>query len=170
MKSQHLTAIVTLLLTVTAIPATTVSAAEVEIKFSEAKKFSDYELTGHTRKKSLAVLEKEMKSMFTALSEKVIDGDHKLVVNVKNIDLPGNMRYGMGQTSHDIRVIDHATLFRLSFDYTLLNSAGETVKQGEHKLKEFTDAQRPQLPMRSRNSLAYFERPLKEWMKTALVE
>lgn len=141
------------------------SAAGVKVEFFEAKKFSDYEMTGKSRQKSLKVLEKEIHRLFTELSREVIGSDQQLSIKVKNIDLPGNIRYGMGQSSHDIRVINNATLFRLDFDYTLENASGETVKQGEHQLKEFTDAQLTSLKMRNRSALGYFEKPLKKWIK-----
>ncbi len=146
------------------------SAAEVKVEFIEGKKFSDYEMSGQTRKKSLKVLEKEMLNLFTELSNEVIGKQGVLSIKVKNVDLPGNIRYGMGQTSHDIRVIDNATLFRLDFEYALKNAEGAVLKQGEHQLKEFTDAQPTSLQMRNRSALGYFERPLKKWMKETFSE
>ena len=146
------------------------SAAELKVEFTETNKFSDYELTGHTRKKSLSILKKDIQELFKELSDELIDETHHLHINVKNIDLPGNIRYGMGQTSKDIRVIDRDTMFKLSFDYILKDASGAIVNQGEHQLKEFTDAQHSTIPRRNKGTLAYFEKPLKEWMKSTLVK
>ncbi len=148
----------------------TSSATEVKVELIEGKKFSDYEMSGQSRKKSLKTLEKEIKSLFSSLSKEVIGEKGQLAIKVKNVDLPGNIRYGMGTTSQDIRVIDRATLFKLDFDYVLTNAAGKVIKQGEHQLKDFTDTQPTSLQMRNRSALGFFERPLKKWMTATFTE
>lgn len=169
MKTTKLKLTLPSLILLAAMPLSS-SAANVKVEFVDGKKFSDYEMSGQSRKKSLEKLEKEMQSLFNDLSKEIIGKKGQLAVKVKNIDLPGIIRYGMGNTRQDIRVIDKNTLFKLDFDYILTNAAGEVVKQGEHQLKDFTDTQPTSLQMRNRSALGFFERPLKKWMKNTFTE
>jgi hypothetical protein len=168
MKNKKLSFVIPSLVIMSGACFSSVNASEVKLEFIEPKKFSDYEMSGQTRKKSLTMLEKQLNNMFTEIAKEIVGDEYKLAIKVKNIDLPGNIRYGMGQTSHDIRVIDTATLFKLEFEYILTNATGETVKQGQHLLKDFTDSQQTSLQMRNRSALGYFEKPLKKWMKATL--
>lgn len=141
------------------------SIAETTIKFTEAKKFSDYQISGYSRTRSLKVLNVEFTNLFTEVSESVLVDGQTIDVDVTNIDLPGIIRFAQGRNHRDIRVVDSNTPFKLYFSYVIKNKDGEIVKQGEYKLKEFLTSHAMSRKKWNNSSTGYYNAPLEKWLK-----
>jgi len=145
-------------------------SADVKLKLIEGKKFSDYEVTGQSRPRSLVTLEKDLNKLFTRLSDQTLKEDQIMEIDVTNIDLPGIYYYSVGPTNRDLRIIDSNTPFKLNFNYRIKNTNGELVKQGAHKIKGFSDSGTASWRNRNRGTVGYYERSLKKWIKVAIAE
>ncbi|MBV1910246.1 MAG: DUF3016 domain-containing protein [Kangiellaceae bacterium] len=146
------------------------TAAESKVEFTEAKKFSDYELTGHSRKQSLKLLKVDLVKLFDQLTNKELDQGQTIEVNVTNIDLPGIMRYAYGASHQDIRVIKSNTPYKLYFEFSIKSAGGSVLKQGEFKLKEFANHHLSSMRNRNRSTVGYFKEPLKKWLTKTMME
>jgi len=139
--------------------------AEVKIKLIEGKKFSDYQITGNSHKRSLKLLQKDLTKLFSKQAEEYLDSNQNLEIDITNIDLPGVYRYGYGSTDKDIRVLDSSTSYKLYFNFRLLNSSGELLKEGSHKIKDFFDSASIARKNRNRGTVGYYEEEVIKWFK-----
>lgn len=144
--------------------------ADITLQLIEGKKFTDFEMADQSRTKSLETLEKNLNKLFSSLSEDYLKDDQKMEVDITNIDLPGIIRYSYGSQHRDIRVVKENSPFKLYFNYRIINNNGEMVKEGEYKIKEFSDLGFVAHKRRFRGNVGYYEQPLKKWFKTAFVD
>jgi len=139
--------------------------AEVKIKLIEGKKFSDYQITGNSRKKSLEVLQKDLTKLFSKQAAEYLDSSQNLEIDITNIDLPGIYHYAYGPTNKDIRIVDSLSPYKLYFNYRLLNASDELLKEGSHKIKDFFDSASVVRKNRNRGTVGYYETELIKWFK-----
>jgi len=146
------------------------SNADIQLKFIDGKKFTDYEITGQSRTKSLQTLERDLNKLLAKISPDYLGEKQKLAIEVTNIDLPGIYHFSYGSQGQDMRVVDSNTPFKLYFNYSVKDETGSVVKQGEFKIKEFFDSGISSRLNRSRGTLSYYEKPLKKWFKKTFSE
>lgn len=144
-----------------------VCSAEINLKFIDGKKFTDYEVTGQSRSKSLVTVEKDLNKLLTKLSNEYLKDKQVLEIEVTNIDLPGIYRYAIGPQHQDIRVIEYNRTYRLNFKYRLKNSSGKILKEGTHKLKEQTSLSLVNRINSHSGTVGYYKKPLQKWFKTS---
>jgi len=147
-----------------------IANADVQLKFIDGKKFTDYEITGQSRSKSLESIERDLKKLFVKLSTGYIDEKQILEIDVTNIDLPGIFHFSYGPQGQDMRVIESNTRFKLYFNYLVKGSDGEIVKKGEYKIKEFSDSSSSFRLNKNRGTVGYYEKPLEKWFKQTFAE
>ncbi len=141
------------------------AGSEVALKLVDGKSFSDYQLTGDSRKKSLKRLEKDFVKLFENASDAYVAEGQKLEIDVTNIDLPGQMRYFYGPNNDDMRVVESNTPFRLHFTYRLKNSEGKLIKEGEAKIRDFSESKVKSANNRNFGSAASYHIAIKKWFK-----
>jgi hypothetical protein len=137
--------------------------ADINLKFIEGKKFTDYELTGQSRNKSLDTVEKDLNKLLTKLSSEALTEKQTLEVDVTNIDLPGMVRYGLGPRHQDLRVVESNRPYMLYFTYRLKDLNGKVIKKGEHQLKEYVDFSLTSRMSSHLGTMGYYKKPLKKW-------
>lgn len=165
MKNSTFSKLVGCALSVVTLSLSNLAYAEVKVSFTEAKKFSDYELTSYSRKKSLSKLQTDLTKLFESVAKESNIEDKQLIIKVSNIDLPGTMKYAQGPNHNDIRVVDNNTPFRLYFSYQLKSTSGQIETEGEHKLKEYPDSRTMLARNRNKTSVGYYEEHLENWAK-----
>ncbi len=138
--------------------------AEVELKFVEERKFSDYELMGKNRRTSLIALQKDFKKLFTKIAAKHDMAERSLEIDVTNIDLPGIYHYSYGPQNENMRVVESHTPYKLYFSFRLKGESGAISKEGEYKIKKFLDSTTSSRIKRRNNGIVgYYEKPLEKW-------
>jgi len=146
------------------------SSADIQLKFTDGKKFSDYELTGQTRTKSLETLERDLNKLLSKISADYLGEKQSLEIEVTNIDLPGIYHFSYGPQGQDMRVVRSNTPYKLYFNYILKDEAGKVIKNGESKIKEFYDSNIASRIKSNRGALSYYEKPLEKWFEKTLSE
>ncbi len=153
------------LITFACLAISSLGQASVTIAFIEGEKFTDYQISGKTRSKSLESLKKELAKLFESTTAKVLTEDHLLEVNVTNIDLAGNMEHD------EIRVKRTTNFLKFDFNYRVIDNNGDTLLEGEHKIKEFTDKSLRSRNIKvSRGNLGELKMPLKKWTKATFTD
>jgi len=167
MKSFKISPLKSFIFAVTVLSFSTLSVASVKIKLIEGKKFTDYEVSGESRQRSLKTIEKDLHRLFSNLSSDYLKEKQVLEIDITNIDLPGYIHYTFGHASQDIRIVRSHDFYKVYFTFRVKSEDGEVVLEGEYQLREFLNLSSSINRRRghSRGSVAAYERPLKQWFK-----
>lgn len=151
---------------------TTISSASAAIKLTliDGKKFIDYKLTDQSRSRSLKNVEQDLNKLFDKVSSKYLAENQLMEIDITDVDLPGRIHFALGSQNQDIRVVDSNTPFKLYFSYRIKDSEGSITKQGEHKIREFSDSGIASRNQNKRGTVGYYERPLKKWFEATFTE
>lgn len=84
--------------------------------------------------------------------------DHTLIINVKNVDLAGDVNHSMRR----IRVITELYIPRMTFEYEVLNAEKEVIRSDMVKLKDVNFMMNASIK-RSSETLAYEKKMLDDW-------
>jgi hypothetical protein len=143
----------------------TQAVASVELKLIDGKKFSDYQLTGDSRSKSLERLKKDFTQLFEVVSKEYVSKGEQLEVDVTNVDLPGRIHYFYGPNNDDVRVVESNTPYRLYFKFRVKDAAGKVIKQGEGKIRDFSESHARKLNRRQFGAAESYHLAVKKWFK-----
>ena len=142
-----------------------VSASEAEVNFVNPEKFSDIYVSNKSRKQSLKVVKKDITKLFQKLTKKYISTDHKLKVQISNIDLPGYIDYMRGEGNRDIRIVKDLEHYRIKFNFELFDSSGKLLKSGEKQIKEFVDHSPTRMRRNEFGTVSQFADDIEDWLK-----
>lgn len=140
-------------------------AAEVEIKWSNPDKYSDIDAGEEHRKHFKERTFKSFEKHFAKLAEKLPE-EQKLVLEVTNIDLAGDVNHGGIKR---IRVVKDIFFPRMEFSYQLLNADNSVIKSEEVSLKDMGFLMHNGLKYRSQ-ALGYEKEMLDDWFKDTFTE
>lgn len=143
---------------------------KTKITLVDGKKFVDYELTHHSRSKSLQILEKDFLKVFNKLSSKYLKEGQSISVDVTNLDLAGDIRFNMGPTNQDIRIVKDGSPIKLYFNFKVLAVDGSVLVEGEHRIREFLYLSSNLHRNKNRGNLTHFIPFLEKWFKKELVK
>ena len=168
MKNQSIRTVLFGLLVLSALQASSLYAT-VDLKFIEAMKFSDVDLSGMGRKQSIRHVKSDFAKLFKELSAGYIAAGGKLNVKVTEIDLPGEIDY-FTFSNRPTRIVRQHDFYRLYFDFKLEDSNGRLLKQGREKIKDFVD---DRMSTRVRSSKAVsnveqFRKNLEKWFESEI--
>jgi hypothetical protein len=142
------------------------SAASVEVEWISPEKFSDIN-AGEAHKKHFR--EKTFKSFeeyFAKLAES-LPKNQKLVFDVTNIDLAGNVNYGGGKR---IRVVKPLYSPKMEFSYRLLDANDMVIKSENVSLKDMRFIENNRFSKDRNGFLAYEKTMLDDWFKETFTE
>ncbi len=150
----------------------TISTASAAIKLTliEGKKFIDYEVSNQSRVQSLRTVERDLNKLFDKVSSAYLAEKQIMEIDITNIDLPGMFHFGYGSQNHDIRIVDSNTSFKLYFSYRIKDSEGNIIREGEHKIKEFSDSGIASRHQNRGGTVGYYRRPLEKWFKVIFTQ
>lgn len=140
------------------------SYSAIQLSFENGKKFTDYELMGQSRNRSLQTLEKDFNKLFGEVSKSYVADDQKLEIKVTNVDLAGDMRYNASRSGQDVRIVRDNSFIRLYFSFAVKDENDNVIKSGEYKLKEFTNSS-DFGRLKERGTVSHFKKPLKKWFE-----
>lgn len=158
MMNRFTTCLLSLAVVIT--QATAAQAAQVEVKWSNPDKYSDVdggeEHRQHFKDRTFKAFEKHFAKMAELLPEQ-----QKLVLDVTNIDLAGDVNFGGIKR---IRIVKDIFFPRMEFSYQLLNADNSVVKSGEVSLKDMGFMMHSSLRYRNQ-TLGYEKEMFDDWFK-----
>ena len=158
MMNKFMTGLLSLV--VVLISAATAQAAQVEVKWTNPDKYSDIdagqEHRQHFKDRTFKAFEEHFAKMANTLPEQ-----QKLVFDIKNLDLAGDINFGGMKR---IRIIKDIFFPRMEFSYQLLNADNTVVKSAEVSLKDMSFLMHHSFRYRNK-SLSYEKKMLDDWFK-----
>lgn len=156
-----MTKFITSLLSLTIILAqmSAVQAAQVEVKWTNPDKYTDIKAGEGHRKKFQEQTFKTLEEHFAKMAE-MLPEQQKLLVDVTNLDLAGDVNYTMKR----IRIIKDIFTPRMKFNYQLLNADNTVVKSEDVSLNDMGFMMSNSLKYRSK-SLSYEKEMLDDWFR-----
>lgn len=156
-----MTKFITSLLSLTIILAqmSAVQAAQVEVKWTNPDKYTDIKAGEGHRKKFQEQTFKTLEEHFAKMAE-MLPEQQKLLVDVTNLDLAGDVNYTMKR----IRIIKDIFTPRMKFNYQLLNADNTVVKSEDVSLNDMGFMMSNSLKYRSK-SLSYEKKMLDDWFR-----
>ena len=139
---------------------TSVQAAEVEVKWSNPEKYSDIDAGNEHKKHFKERTFKSFEKHFTKLAESLPE-NQKLVLDITNVDLAGDVNHGGMQR---VRVVRDIFFPRMEFTYQLLDADSVIVKSESVSLKDLGFLMHNGFKYRSK-SLSYEKEMLDDWFK-----
>jgi len=154
------------------ITITSISPVDAAIKLTsiEGKKFIDYEITDQSRKRSLIIIERDLVKLFEKVSSKYLTENELMEIDITYLDLPGWIYYAAGPQNQDIRVVRSDEPYKLYFNYRIKDAAGSIIKEGEQKIKEYSDSGISRRNQNNRGTVGDYEYPLKKWFKATFTK
>lgn len=149
----------------TLMPLSYAQAAEVEVKWTNPDKYSDIDAGEEHRKHFKERTFKSFEKHFAKLAESLPEGQ-KLVLDVTNIDLAGDVNHGGMKR---IRVVKDIFFPRMEFNYQLLNADSSVIKSEDVSIKDMGFLMHNGLKYRSQ-SLGYEKEMLDDWFKDTFAE
>jgi len=139
------------------------AAALVEVSWNpDARSYRDIEIPMLNPEESLDRIKDRFDAIFGRLSRRYLAPDQKLIVNVKDLDLAGAIEPARSQTVQDHRIIRSIYPPAITFDWKLVDAAGETLREGSEDLLDLNFEMRIR---RSAHRRPYFieEEMLRRW-------
>lgn len=136
-----------------------VQAAQVEVKWSNPDKYTDIKAGEGHRKKFQEQTFKTLDAHFAKMA-KMLPEQQQLIIKVTNLDLAGDVNYGMKR----IRIIKDIFTPRMKFSYQLLNADKAVVKSEDVALNDMGFLMHNNLKYRN-ESLAYEKKMLDDWFR-----
>lgn len=147
---------------------TSVNAVEIEVKFSDSDDYRDIRPGNETRSNFKERVFREFTKQFENSAEKITIG-HKLIVDVKDIDLAGDIDPFFSASHHELRVIKPIFYPRISLTYRLEDKAGNVIKESEETLKDISFMDKVRTLKYERGGFKYEKRLIDDWMKAEFV-
>jgi hypothetical protein len=114
------------------------SPARVEVNFVEPDKFSDaadgQRGSDFRRDENLA----ELKDYFVERASRYLAEGQRLVINVTDVDLAGEVEPWRTSGAHDLRIVKDIYTPRIQLEYQLLDASGAVLKEEKRTLHDMS--------------------------------
>lgn len=146
------------------------AAAGTQVTLVEPKKFSDYALSGQSKKNSIKTINKQFNVMFADIAKDIISEDEQLTIEITDLNLAGYIEYFFGNQNREMRILKDPDHYRLEFKYELKSSDGTVKRSGEARIKEFVH-HNPRVKSNYKYShVGYMKDDLESWFKKTLAK
>ncbi|TQV71631.1 DUF3016 domain-containing protein [Aliikangiella marina] len=169
-KVSHVKAYVLIACTLLLIVMSTTAAAGIQVELVEPKKFSDYTLSGQSKKSSIKTIKKQFNVMFSDIAKDVIDENDVLTIEITNLDLAGYIEYFFGSQNREMRILKDPEHYRIEFKYVLKSSDGKVKTSGETTIKEFVHHNPRKFTNYRYSHVGYMREDLESWLKKTFAE
>ncbi len=142
-------------------------AGDVKVSWGKMDDFTDIQASYEHKQVFREHLTQEFEAVFAGLAKKLPEG-FTLEVNVKDIDLAGEVKPMVGAWNGMVRVMKPIHWPRLSFEYKLSNAQAEQIASGKEELRDMDYLQRIRMPS-GNTSFEFEERMLQEWFRHQLL-
>jgi hypothetical protein len=159
MKYLYLFAIVSL-------SATLLNAQEIILQFEDVDSFTDFSVYGMTEEKTLDLFEAEIDDTLTSLEKKYLKEGQTMVITFTDIDMAGDIQPWRNRYDADIRYVEDVYPPRLKFTYTLTDSEGKVLKEGEDSISDLAYLWNSLAAIKTRyNNFFYETTLLEDWFR-----
>jgi len=141
---------------ITAVFAASAMAATSEVVWKDSDNYRDVKQANGADKPFKKRVFKSLEEHFSSLATK-LPADHKLQIEVTNVDLAGSVQYVKTQ---ELRVVKDVYIPRINLSYTLVDGSGKVVKSADVKIKDMSFMNQAKL---NRDFLDYEKSMLTEW-------
>ena len=138
-------------------------AGEAKVSWGKFDDFTDVVAGSESKERFRERLTKEFEEVFSAMAKKLPDG-YVLTIEVSDLDLAGDARYGNWATINPIRVMREIYWPRMNFAYSLKNANDEVVVSGKEELRDMNYLHRFRIPSGA-TSFEFEEKMLQDWFK-----
>jgi hypothetical protein len=135
---------------------------KVELVMNDAHQLRDVQLSNMTLKRSAKVVQQELQELFASLSAERLKAGEKLSIKVVNIDLPGYVDFA-SRDGRYIRVVRRNDVYRLEYEYQIVDENGQVISQGRKKISGFYEPGGRIQERFMRGHTAYFEKDVRKW-------
>ncbi len=136
-------------------------AAEVKVEWQDLNKFTDVRPSNDTKTDFQIRLVKEFDGIFASLGKRLPD-NYTLIINIKDMDLAGDVRPFYRSSLHDIRVMREIYWPRMSFDYELKDPLGNSLVKASQELNDMAYLNR--INFAHNSEFKYEEQMLRDWV------
>lgn len=142
--------------------------AAVKVNWQHPEKYSDIRPSSGSKKAFQKRVISGFDKIWADFAEKLPAG-HRLIVTVKDLDLAGDVNPMYRIDHSDIRVVKEIYFPRMTFDYQLLDRAGQIVAaEQDVKIKDIGFMNSTPVGMGS-TEFAYEKQMLKQWFQKTLL-
>jgi hypothetical protein len=144
-------------------------AGTAEVSWKDVDSYTDIRpadgLKDRYQQKVMDNLTEHFKSLAAKLPE-----EQKLEITVTDVDLTGRLEPTFGRsTSNFVRIVREIDFPRMEFDYRLVGSAGEVLKEGQANVKNMSFNYDGLASRVRRNDLYFEEEMLTDWFEETLL-
>ncbi len=140
-----------------------VSAAQVEVKWTNPDKYRDIYSGDENRKAFRERLFKTFEKHFAKLASKLPE-KQILKIEVKDVDLAGDVNFG---SINRIRIVKDIYFPRFKFSYQLIDEKGKVLESGEENLKDMNFLHTNNNLRYNNESFGYDKRMIENWFNKA---
>lgn len=161
MKSNQLITLATAFL----LPAMA-SAGTITAEYADVDDFTDFSVYGLSEERTLKIFQTELKDVLPSLAEKYLSEGETLVIRFTDIDMAGDIQPWRNTYNADIRYIEAVYPPRLKFTYTLTDSEGTVLEEGEESVSDLAFQMDTAASFRANSENFYYETDLlRDWMR-----
>lgn len=139
------------------LPVATISAGEIVTEFQDVEKYTDFSVSGLSEKKTLSIFESELESELKRFSSKYLAEGQKLTITFTDIDMAGDIQPWRNRHNADIRYVESIYVPRLAFTYTLVDSDGSVITEGEESIADLAFQHNVVGPMKTQYANFFYE-------------
>lgn len=112
-----------------------VGGGQVEVQFEEPNQFTDIQRSYNTMEADESYL-KDLREYIEQAASSRLQAGQRLQVTITNVDMAGDFEPERGPELHDVRIVRSIYPPRIDLRYTLTDSAGSVISQGERQLRD----------------------------------
>ncbi|WP_456415286.1 DUF3016 domain-containing protein [Thiolapillus sp.] len=145
------------------IPTATIAGGSATINWSDPASYKDIKAAIGTQEQFRKQVFTELETYLQKLAASLPNGQ-KLEMTVTDLDLAGYLRTSDTLRGYsDIRVVKDMYPAKIQFQYRLLDSNGNILKQGSESLKSMPPGSAASMRFNANNPLSIEKRMLKNW-------
>ena len=100
-------------------------------EFENPEEFTDFSVSGMSEEKTLNIFQDELEPELQRLADKYLAEGETLTLTFTDIDMAGDIQPWRNRTNSDIRYVEAIYPPRLKFSFTLADTEGNILKEGE---------------------------------------
>lgn len=155
---------VSILSTLLILPFTLAQAGQIKVVWNDFDEYTDVRPSNETKGSFHKRVKKYLEKYFAELEQQLPE-NYQLQLIIKDVDLAGDVRYGM----QDLRIIKRIHFPKFNLDYKLLDANGNIVSQDSKRIKDMTFLDGIHSRSKDRINFYYEKKLLEDWFNKDLV-
>lgn|GEM_PF-3373195 len=127
--------------------------------------FTDYQLSGESKEKSLSILNQEFEAIFRELFKDQLSTEHKVVILVFDIDLAGEFNNLFRLNGKGVRATAEKNAFKLDFKVHIRDNNNKIVFEQDVRISDRVKRNKIHRKFSDWKATDIFKEPLEKWKK-----